>query len=128
MAKSMMDFIAAAREQVENIDLNRLADMQQREKELLVLDVREESEFAAGRIPGAYLVPRGILEGAADLQYKKRDPILSEARQRPIVCYCASGGRSMMAAATLKAMGFETVYNLGGGFELYSAEDKPVEK
>lgn len=128
MAKSMMDFVMAAREQVENIDLARFDALSQQHSDLLILDVREESEYAAGRVPGAYLVPRGILEGAADLEYKKRDPVLSQARSRPIVCYCASGGRSMMAAATLLQMGFEKIYNLAGGFELWSAEDRPVEK
>ncbi len=128
MSKTLMDFVAAARDRVTHISADQLLDMRDQRGELLIVDVREESEFAAGHIPGARLVPRGILEGAADPTYPKRDPVLCKARQRPVVVYCASGGRSAMAADTLQQMGFGEVYNLAGGFENWAAEDLPVEQ
>ncbi|MDH5544592.1 MAG: rhodanese-like domain-containing protein [Gammaproteobacteria bacterium] len=127
MSKTLMDYVNAAREAVSHLGCDQLQDFLETKPDLLVVDVREESEYAAGHIPGAILVPRGILEGAADLNYGKRDQILSEARKRPIVVYCATGGRSAMAALTLIEMGYAEVYNLAGGFVNWEADDLPVE-
>jgi rhodanese-related sulfurtransferase len=74
------------------------------------------------------LVPRGLLEAAADLSYAKRVQSLVDARDRPVVLYCATGGRSAMAAFTLKLMGFKNVYSLAGGIVQWSAENRPVVK
>ncbi len=126
MAKTLIDFVNEARNKIEEITIEEFLELVEEEPELMVLDVREESEYAAGHIENAVLVPRGTLEGAADLHYKKKHPELSQARERPIVVYCATGGRSAMAVATLNAMGFLNVYNLLGGFELWEAEEYPV--
>lgn len=126
MALGLLDFVKAARDQIDEITIEDFLEMIEEEPDLMILDIREESEYAAGHIENAVLVPRGTLEGAADPHYKHRHYELCQARERPIVLYCATGGRSAMAAATLKAMGFEQVYNLLGGFELWEADDNPV--
>lgn len=126
MAKQLLDFVKEARQQIEEISIDDLLELIEEEPDLMILDVREESEYAAGHIEDAVLVPRGTLEGAADPNYKKRHPELCQAHERPIVVYCSTGGRSAMAAATLRAMGFDMVYNLMGGFDLWEAEDYPV--
>lgn len=126
MAKKLGDFVAAARANIDELTADDLEEMIQAREDLLVLDVREPDEYAHAHIEGAVLVPRGTLEGAADPNYKKRHPILCQAQQRPIVIYCETGGRSAMAAHTLKEMGFAEVYNLGGGIEMWEAEDYPV--
>ena len=77
--------------------------------------MREAAEFEHGHIAAAHLVPRGIIEAAADTSYTKHYPPLSGARDRQIVVYCATGGRSAMAAAVLQMMGFKNVLNLAGG-------------
>lgn len=128
MSKTLMDFVNAAREAVAHVNCDQLEAMREDGKDLLVVDIREESEFAAGHIVDSILVPRGTLEGAADLNYPKRDPVLCQARDRRIVVYCATGGRSAMAAQTLNQMGFKEVYNLAGGYTAWEAEDLPVEK
>ncbi|MDX1810378.1 MAG: rhodanese-like domain-containing protein [Gammaproteobacteria bacterium] len=128
MAKSLLDFVKEARQNIEEITIDDFEEMVEDEPDLMILDIREESEFASGHIENSVLVPRGTLEGAADPHYKKRHPELCQARTRPIVVYCATGGRSAMAVATLQQMGFERVYNLMGGFELWEAEDNPVIK
>ena len=95
-------------------------------KDLLVLDVREASEHEQGHLKGAMLVPRGILEAAADLEYPKHQPELAAARERPIALYCATGGRSAMAAFTLQLMGFKDVVNLAGGITRWQQENRPM--
>ena len=72
------------------------------------------------------LVPRGVLEYAADLAYPKRLHALADARELPVVLYCATGGRSAMASVTLKLMGFKEVYSLAGGIVRWEAEKRPV--
>ncbi|MDH3325702.1 MAG: rhodanese-like domain-containing protein [Gammaproteobacteria bacterium] len=126
MAKVLMDFVKEARSQTDEITVEDFLEIMEDEPDLLILDIREESEYAAGHIENAVLVPRGTLEGAADSAYKSRNPELCQAHDRPIVVYCASGGRSALAAFTLTQMGFETVYNLWGGIELWASEDHPI--
>ena len=79
----------------------------------LVLDVRDAPEIAmTGLIAGAHHVSRGMLEFRADPATTFQD---SEFRHdRPVVIYCASGGRAALAGKVLRDMGYERVYNLGG--------------
>ncbi len=123
---SLMDFVKAAKASIEEVTPEQLESMQENTDNLLVLDVRESSEHEQGHIKGAMLVPRGILEAAADHNYPKRMPELVEARTRPVVAYCATGGRSAMAAATLKLMGFENVASLAGGITRWQQENRPL--
>lgn len=127
MAKSLGDFIAEARRCIQELDAESLEDWLHSRDDLLLVDVREPNEFQAGHLPNAILVPRGMLEAAADPGTKHRHPLLCDARCRPVVVYCASGGRSAMAARTLQDMGFEEVYSLAGGLDVWDAEGFPVE-
>lgn len=123
---TLMDFVKAAKAQIEEVTPEQLEAMLENTGNLLVLDVRESSEHEQGHIKGAMLVPRGILEAAADTEYPKHQPELVEARSRPVAIYCATGGRSAMAAATLKQMGFENVVSLAGGIIRWQQENRPV--
>ena len=90
------------------------------------IDVREAAELEGGKIPGALHAPRGMLEFHADpdLPYHKAE--FSSGKR--IVLYCASGGRSALAAATLQDMGLDNVAHLSGGFKAWCEKDGPVEK
>ena len=78
----------------------------------LLLDVRDPPELlAVGRLKGALNVSRGMLEFRADDQAKSYDPEFR--KDRPVILYCASGGRSVLAGKTLQEMGYSEVYNLG---------------
>lgn len=127
MAKKLADFVREARSKISEWDAQTLQS-HLNDPELLILDIREPDEYAAGHLPRALLVPRGTLEGAADPNYKHRVEPLCSTRSRPVVTYCQSGGRSAMAAATLKEMGFENVYSLSGGYENWEADELPVER
>ncbi len=125
---SLMDFIKAARGRISEVDPQRLHQMLDSQNDLLLVDVRESSEYEQGHIKGAVLVPRGILEAAADPAYPKHHDELSTARERPVVLYCATGGRSALAADTLQLMGFKRVFSLDGGFVRWTQEAMPVMK
>ena len=124
--KSLMDFVKAAKAQIQELTPQQAQAFMQDEGDALLLDVRESSEHEQGHIEGALLIPRGILEAAADPAYPKHVAELAAARQRPVVLYCATGGRSALAAATLQLMGFERVYSVDGGFSRWEQEGLPV--
>lgn len=122
----LMDFVKAARAQIRELEPDAFEALRAERDDLLVVDVRESSEHEQGHIEGALLVPRGILEAAADLDYPKHVEALYTARNRPVVLYCATGGRSAMAALTLQQMGFAEVYSLAGGMARWEKEGRPL--
>lgn len=80
---------------------------------LTLIDVREAGEIAqTGKARGALHVPLALVPLKCDPRGGAMPSGLDPAK--PVGVYCASGGRSGMAADTLRAMGFVTVYNLGG--------------
>ncbi len=98
------------------------ADLQSRlsgGEQIVVIDVREPEEFARGKIPGAYTIPRGVLE----MQVDGRLP-----RESTVVLYCGAGGRSALAAKSLADMGYEKVENLQGGWGAWMQSGLPVEQ
>jgi rhodanese-related sulfurtransferase len=89
-------------------------------KNALMLDVREEKEFAQGHIPGARHLPLSRLAERLD-EIEKYKP-------KPVVVNCNSGRRSFRACIVLRKSGFEHVYNLHGGLANWLKENMPVEK
>jgi rhodanese-related sulfurtransferase len=122
----LMDFVRAAKSCITEISPEQLKAKQDAKEDFLLVDVRESAEFEHGHIGGAHLVPRGIIEAAADTSYPKHYPQLSGARDKQVIVYCATSGRSAMAAAVLQMMGYKNVLNLAGGFTRWEAEAMPV--
>lgn len=78
----------------------------------LVVDVRDAPEVEkSGKVSGALHVSRGMLEFRADPESPYHDKNFD--RSRPVIVYCASGGRSALSGKTLKDLGYGEVYNLG---------------
>lgn len=84
----------------------------------LLLDVREDKEYAAGHIPKARHIPLGQLAG--------RLGELDKFKDKPILVTCRSGSRSAHACRTLKKAGFQTVYNQAGGIIAWERANLPV--
>jgi len=108
------DLVANARSQITEI---LPADLEPRLSDVLVIDVRETGEHEQGSIPGARLIPRGLLE--RDISGVSTDP------SRPVVVFCAGGGRSALAALSLMEMGYRDVSSLAGGFDRWKSEGRP---
>ena len=81
-------------------------------QEVTILDVRQPGEYEEGHIPGAKLVPLPVLTDSLS----EIDP------SKPVVVYCAIGGRSRIAAQTLAGKGYEQVINLTGGFKAWNGQ------
>jgi rhodanese-related sulfurtransferase len=116
---TVKEMLAAANAAVPRLEPGRVEAMV-REEGALVVDVREPAELQqGGKVRGALHVPRGLIEFKADPEGALRDPAFRQ--DRPVLVYCASGGRSALAGKALKDLGYERVYNLGGFKDLAEA-------
>lgn len=87
---------------------------------VLIVDVRDAGEVQqSGKIQGAVNVSRGMLEFRADSETPYHNPAFQ--KDKTVLVYCASGGRSALSGKRLKDMGYNTVYNIGGFKELTEA-------
>lgn len=119
MALTKEDLLAEARASVSPVDAAGAEALLA--AGAVVLDVREPAEFDMGHLPGAVNVPRGVLE------FRVGDhPALKDCAAS-ILLYCKNGGRSTLAAHTLKRMGFDGVKMLVGGFDGWAGEVHKIE-
>ena len=86
----------------------------------VLFDVREESEFAAGHLPGAKSLGKGIIE-------RDIETLIPDADQE-IVLYCGGGFRSALAAENLRKMGYSNVISMDGGFRGWKDSNYPIER
>ena len=111
MAASVKELLAAANAAVPKIEPAQAREMIER-GEALVVDVRDPNEVQqSGKVKGAVNVSRGMLEFRADPESPYHDKAFQ--KERPVIVYCASGGRSALAGKALQELGYGTVYNLG---------------
>jgi rhodanese-related sulfurtransferase len=84
----------------------------------LLIDVREESEFAAGHLPGAIHLGKGVIE--RDIEGNVPDT------GAKLVLYCGGGFRSALAADNLQKMGYTNVISMDGGFRVWREKNYPL--
>jgi rhodanese-related sulfurtransferase len=86
----------------------------------VIVDVREQTEFAAGHLPAARNIPLKEIE--------TRSGELKKFIKRPLIVVCQTGNRSRNALAALRKAGFERVVNLDGGFAAWSQAGQPISR
>jgi rhodanese-related sulfurtransferase len=119
MATTVKEMLAAANAAVPKLQPNEVEAMR-RKGNVLVLDVRDTAEVKEnGKLKGAVNVSRGMLEFRADPESPYHNAELQ--KDKTVLVYCASGGRSALSGQTLKSMGYKTVYNIGGFKDLKEA-------
>ncbi len=104
------DLVSSAKQNITEIN----ADMARKllaEGNITLIDTREESEFSAGCIDNAILLPRGVIEFKIGALSELTD------KTKAVLIYCRTGGRSALAAQTLQILGYTNVLSLAGGFE-----------
>jgi len=89
-------------------------------KAFVLIDVREEGEYAAGHAAGAVHLGKGVIE--RDIEAKVPDPAT------PLVLYCGGGFRSALAADSLQKMGYTNVISMDGGWAAWVKAGLPTEK
>ena len=115
--KSAKELVANANARVKTITAADAKPLVSDDNTVFV-DLRDSAELQReGKIPGAVHVNRGMLEFALDPTLPYHNPAFSSGKN--FVFYCASGGRSALAADTAQQMGLEHVSHLGGGFKAW---------
>jgi rhodanese-related sulfurtransferase len=116
-------FLAIVNDAKKRIKETNVADLKRRmdagEKFVLV-DVREESEWAAGHLPGAIHLGKGIIE--RDIEQRVPDP------GTKMILYCGGGFRSALSADNLQKMGYTNVESMDGGWKGWTGAGLPTEK
>lgn len=125
MVKSSKEMVAAANAAVDTLSIEEAKQLVGRD-DVLFVDVRERQEVEQGKVPGAVHAPRGLLEFHADPESPLHKPELASGKR--LVVYCGSGGRSALAAQTLKDMGIDKVANMLGGFGGWQQGDGPIQR
>ena len=125
MTTSVKEMMEAANAQVPRITPAQAQEMMAKGNALIV-DVRDAPEVEkSGKVAGAVHVSRGMLEFRADPATPYYD--MNFTKDKTVILYCASGGRSALGAKVLKDMGYAHVYNLGA-FKDWAESNGPVEK
>ncbi len=123
MTTTVAKLVTQGKGQVESLTPNQVA--QEVADGAVLVDLREPTELQNdGMIEGAIHAPRGMLEFYADPSSPYHKPEFDPTRRT--VLYCASGGRSALAATTLAALGYADVAHLDGGIKAWRAEGCPV--
>jgi rhodanese-related sulfurtransferase len=107
-----------ARQRVTETDVAAVRARMERGEEFHLIDVREDSEWGRGHLPGATHIGRGVLE--RDIE--KHIPDTSA----DIVLYCGGGYRSALAADALQRMGYTNVKSMDGGFRGWKEAALPI--
>ena len=112
MGKPIMEKIADAKAAVPAINAEEVKATLGRD-DVLIVDVRDGTEVAGrGKVKGAVHASRGVIEFQADPTSPMHKPVFS--RDKTVIVYCASGGRSALAGKALKDLGYDDMRNLGG--------------
>ena len=104
MARSSRDLLDEARRVIPEVTPQQM----RAEPDRVVIDVRERNEFEEGHVPGAVHLSKGFIETQIE--------DLVPSRETPIILYCAGGVRSLLAARSIRELGYTNVESLGGGF------------
>ncbi|MBI3303639.1 MAG: molybdopterin-synthase adenylyltransferase MoeB [Deltaproteobacteria bacterium] len=108
MAKTYKQLMEEARQAIPEVPVDEVKNRLERGEKWTLLDVREREEYREGHLDSALSLPRGFLE----MRVEEAVPDKSV----PIIAYCAGGVRSLIAARTLREMGYENVVSMSGGY------------
>jgi rhodanese-related sulfurtransferase len=112
-------FIALVNQAKAEINEISITELQQHNQPFVLLDIREDHEWAKGHLPEAMHLGKGIIE--RDIEQTVPD------KKQKIVLYCGGGYRSALSAQTLKNMGYQQVFSLAGGYRQWTEQGFTVE-
>ena len=118
-ANRFLAIVQDAKSRIQETDVQKVKARLERGETLILIDVREESEWEQGHIPGAYHLGKGILE--RDVEKMFPDP------ETELILYCGGGFRSALAADNLTRMGYTRAISMDGGMRGWREAGHPVE-
>jgi rhodanese-related sulfurtransferase len=119
MAVTPHELVVEAKSQIKEV---ATADAQALLGKRVIIDVREYDEFAAGHLPGAINIPRGVLEFKIGMVPECANKAGS------FLIYCRTSGRAALSTVQLQKIGYTDVISMAGGFEVWNNEGRPTEK
>ena len=119
-APAFLAIVNDAKKRVKECTVDDVKKRLDRGEKLTLIDTREESEFAAGHVPGALHLSKGVIE--RDIEAKVTD------KAAPLVLYCGGGFRSALAADNLQKMGYTNVISMDGGMRGWREKKYPETK
>lgn len=128
MHTTVNDLVAAARARIREVSPQEAVTWPA--GSVAIIDVREPEEYAAGHLPGAVNLPRGVLEFRIHAHPALACSTSQELARpdRPLLLYCLTGGRSALAADSLRQLGFGDVRSLAGGFAAWRNDALPTDQ
>ncbi len=124
MLVSPADVVAKAKATINECSVRDVHN--NRSEGTVLIDIREPAEYQRGHIPGAIIVPRGLLEFEI-LPTLQRCGIRCAPEDCEIVLYCGTGGRSALAAKSMTDMGFRNVRSMDGGIVAWAESRFPID-
>ena len=109
-----------AKSRIQETDINGYKQMLARGEKPVLIDTREDNEWAAGHAAGAVHLGKGIIERDIETQVPDKNTKL--------VLYCGGGFRSALSADALQKMGYKNVISLDGGWRAWQQSGMPVER
>ena len=119
-APEFLKLVQDAISRIRETDVQAVTKQLDAGEKLAVVDVREESEWARGHIPGAVYIGKGVIE--RDIEQKVPD------KNATLVLYCGGGFRSALAADSLQRMGYKNAISMDGGWRGWTESGYPVAK
>ncbi|MRR49625.1 MAG: hypothetical protein EG825_01710 [Rhodocyclaceae bacterium] len=119
MAVTPHDLVVEAKSQIKEVSTaEALALLGKR----TIIDVREYDEYAAGHLPGAINIPRGVLEFKIGMVPECAN------KDGAFLIYCRTSGRAALSTVQLQKIGYTNLVSMAGGFEAWNNENRPTEK
>jgi len=115
-----LKLVEDAKQRVRETNVDEVKARMDRGPKFVLIDVREESEFAKDHLPGAIHMGKGVIE--RDIEGRVPDP------GTPLVLYCGGGFRSALAADNLQKMGYRNVLSMDGGIRGWREKGFPLTK
>jgi len=119
-SNGFLALVTDAKRRIRETNVPEIKQRMDRGETFYLVDTREESEWAAGHLPRAIHLSKGIIERDVE----KRIP----DKSAPIVLYCGGGFRSALVADNLQKMGYTNVESMDGGYKGWTAAGLPLEK
>lgn len=115
---AFLALIDSVRHDVRDVSVAETRERIHTHPSVILVDVREDSEWSAGHVPGAIHMGKGIIE--RDIEEKIPD------RSAEIILYCGGGFRSVLAADAIQKMGYSNVASMAGGWRDWTASGGPT--
>jgi rhodanese-related sulfurtransferase len=118
--EGFMKLVNDAKKNIRELTIEQVVEMKKRGEKFHLIDVREESEWAAGHAQGAIYLGKGVIERDIETEIPNKD--------EPIVLYCGGGFRSALSAEALQKMGYTKVWSMDGGIRGWRERGLPEDR